>query len=93
MGILDLFRITTKDSEEELRTRARTILYNIIEIERQIERWESVLRKAKQRGNDPAEIRADIVQAEVRKLDLERKLELIDKRIIQEERVNIKRAA
>ncbi len=86
-------KIKTETSEEELRKAARTFLRAILDREKRIERWEEQLPKATARGNDPNEIRVEIERLEIEKLDFERKLEQIDRKIIDMERRKIQRAA
>jgi hypothetical protein len=86
-------KIKTGTNEEELRKVTRTLLRAILDRERRIERWEEQLSKATARGNDPNEIRVEMERLGIEKLDFERKLEKIDKKIIDVERRNIQRAA
>ena len=90
MGILDAFTSTNHDA---LRNRVRSILFEIIEIEKKIEKLDVEIPRAAARGNDEAELRAERTQWEIQKLDLERSLEKIDAAIIREEQANIEKNA
>ena len=99
MGVFDFFTKRGKASganppdtrEERLREVARNLLQQIIALENKIERYEQEFRRAGSRGNDPKQIQADITTAEIEKLDLERKLEEIDKGIVAEEKAKVER--
>lgn len=95
MGIIDFFRGTEEKGEERLRATARQLLHAILVKENALERWEGLFRKAERSPaiGDPKEIRAKITQLEIEKLDLERALEQIDRRIVLEERRRIREAA
>ncbi|MBI5072365.1 hypothetical protein HZA99_00955 [Candidatus Woesearchaeota archaeon] len=96
MGILDMFtgrgKAKVEDArEEQLRSTARILLQRIVELENKIERYETEFRRAESRGNDPRQIRTYITTIEIEKLDIERKLEEIDRQIVIEEKRKIER--
>lgn len=95
MGIIDFFRGKGEGNEERLRATARQLLHAILVKESALERWEGLFRKAERSPaiGDPREIRAHITRIEIEKLDLERALEQIDRKIILEERRRIEKAA
>ena len=90
MGILDAFTGTT---DETLRRKARSLLFDIIEVEKKIENLDREIPRAASRGNDETALRAERVTLEIRKLDTERLLERIDAAIIREEQEKIARNA
>ena len=90
MGILDAFTGTNHDA---LRNRVRSILFEIIEIEKKIEKLDVEIPRAAARGNDEAELRAERIQWEIKTLDMERLLERIDAAIIREEQAKIEKNA
>ena len=95
MGILDF--LTKRGANpadtggENLRETVRNILQQIIVLENKIGRYEGALRIALKRGNDPAQIRLDITNAEIKKLDLERALTKIDEQIVAQEKAKVER--
>jgi DNA repair exonuclease SbcCD nuclease subunit len=100
MGVLDFLtgkarRASGADpadtQEERFREVARRLLQQIIVLENKIERYEKEFRRAESRGNDPNSLRADITATEIEKLDLERQLEVIDRRIVAEEKAKVER--
>ncbi len=96
MGIFDVFKRGNKANpadtrEGRLREAARSILQHIIALENKIEIYEEELKRAAQRGNDPAQIRLDITDVEIKKLDMERALEKIDQEIVEGEKRKIRR--
>ena len=77
----------SETEEDKLRRSARKILHEIYQLDSRIDKFRKLEEKcmANPAIGDPKDIAKEIVATEQRKIDLEKQLEAIDQRIVEDE--------